>query len=57
MREPATIKGYMSLIRLIQDIPVSTLKGFDDLTEEQQEALLTMTADVDNNISNLFNNL
>jgi len=51
MKAPATIKGYLSIVNMLQTIPVSTLKGFDELPEDIQGDLLELTASIDNIIN------
>lgn len=53
MKEPTTIKGFLSLMALVQSIQVSTLKGFDLLSENDQQLLLFMKADIDNNLNEM----
>lgn len=55
MKEPQTIKGYISLIRKIDKIPVSHLKGFDELSKEQQKCLLALTAELANSLGEFDN--
>lgn len=48
MKEPATIKGYLALIRKIEKMMFSDKKGFDDLPENVQEAIGILSADISN---------
>ena len=51
MKEPKTIKGYIKLIRNIEKIAVSTLKGYDDLNQEQKNILSEISGQISNNIN------
>ncbi len=51
MKEITTIKAYIKLIKEIEKIPPSFLKGFDKLPVEKQELILLLSADISNNIN------
>lgn len=51
MKEPKTIKGYIKLIRNIEKIAVSTLKGYDNLNQEQKNILSEIGGQISNNIN------
>ena len=51
MKEPTTIKGYIRLIRNIEKIAVSTLKGYDKLNQEQKKILSEISGQISNNIN------
>ena len=51
MKEPSTIKGYVKLIRNIEKIAVSTLKGYDKLNQEQKNILAEISGQISNNIN------
>lgn len=51
MKEPKTIKGYIKLIRNIEKIAVSTLKGYDNLNQEQKNILSEISGQISNNIN------
>ncbi len=53
MRLPTTIKGYISLIKQIELIDCSSLKGFEDLSTGDQETLLILDAEISNQINEL----
>lgn len=51
MKEPKTIKGYIKLIRNIEKIAVNTLKGYDNLNQEQKNILSEISGQISNNIN------
>lgn len=53
MENPKTVKGYISLIRKIELISPSELKGFDNLPEEYREILSYLSADISNHINEI----
>lgn len=48
MKPPTTIKGYLSIVNMLQTIAVSHLKGFENLPVNVQGDLLELTASIDN---------
>lgn len=52
-KEPRTIKGYISLIKKIELIDPSSLKGFDKLSLEYQEILSFLSVDISNYINEI----
>ena len=53
MKEPKTIKGYISMIKFIEKIVISDKIGFDDLSEIQQYILIELSAEISNRIKDL----
>ena len=53
MKEPKTLKGYISLLRFIEQINPAEMKGFEKLTIEEQELLKTNWAEFSNIINEL----
>lgn len=53
MRMPKTIKGYISLIRRIEEVSVKSLKGFDDLSEHDKEILTFLDGNISNDINEI----
>lgn len=53
MNEPKTIKGYISLIKFIEKVTVSDKKGFDNLPQNQQDALIELSAAISNRIDDI----
>ena len=51
MRKPKTIKGYISLIRQLEKIHPTWLKGFDALPEEDKENLTALDVEISNSIN------
>lgn len=51
MKEPETIKGYVSLLRKIEKITISDKKGFENLPREHQLLLLELSAAISNIIN------
>ncbi len=52
MRMPKTVEGYVSLIRQIeQQVIISNLKGFDNLTNDKQKILQILDAEISNNVN------
>lgn len=53
MKEPKTIKGYISIIRWIEKITITDKSGFDKLSKNQQDALLELSAAISNRIEDI----
>ena len=53
MKEPKTIKGYISMIKFIEKIVISNKIGFDELSEIEQYALIELSAEISNRIKDL----
>ena len=53
MKEPKTIKGYISMIKFIEKIVISDKIGFDELSEIQQYVLIELSAEISNRIKDL----
>ena len=53
MKEPSTIKGYISIIKWIEKITITDKKGFDKLSKHQQDALLELSAAISNRIEDI----
>ena len=53
MKEPKTIKGYISIIKWIEKITITDKSGFDKLSKNQQDALLELSAAISNRIEDL----
>ena len=53
MKEPKTIKGYISMIKFIEKIVISDKIGFDELSEIEQYALIELSAEISNRIKEL----
>ena len=52
MQRPKTIKGYISIIRMLESkVFPSEMKGFDKLPEEEQKILNGLDADISNSIN------
>lgn len=50
MRKIKTVKGYISYLKKVANLPISTLKGYDLLRPDQQIILGAISAEIDNNI-------
>lgn len=50
-----TIKGYINALKRLDKICISTLKGFDKLSEEEQEELKLLSGDISNTLGVLKN--
>ena len=53
MKEPKTIKGYISMIKFLEKIVISDKIGFDELSEIQQYILIELSAEISNRIKDL----
>ena len=53
MKEPKTIKGYISIIKWIEKITITDKSGFDKLSKNQQDALLELSAAISNRIEDI----
>ena len=53
MKEPKTIKGYISMIKFIEKIVISDKIGFDELSELEQYILIELSAEISNRIKDL----
>ena len=53
MKEPKTIKGYISMIKFIEKIVISNKIGFDALSEIEQYTLIELSAEISNRIKEL----
>ena len=53
MKEPKTIKGYISMIKFIEKIVISNKIGFDELSEIEQYILIELSAEISNRIKDL----
>ena len=53
MKEPKTIKGYISMIKFIEKIVISDKIGFDELSEIEQYILIELFAEISNRIKDL----
>ena len=53
MKEPKTIKGYISMIKFIEKIVISDKIGFDELTEIEKYILIELSAEISNRIKDL----
>ena len=53
MKEPKTIKGYISMIKFIENIVISDKIGFDKLSEIEQYILIELSAEISNRIKDL----
>lgn len=53
MKEPKTIKGYISIIKWIEKITITDKSGFDKLSKSQQDALLELSAAISNRIEDI----
>ena len=53
MKEPKTIKGYISMIKFIEKIVISDKIGFDELSEIEQYILIELSAEISNRIKDL----
>ena len=53
MKQPKTIKGYISIIKFVEKIVVSDKIGFDKLSEIQQDALIELSAEISNRIKEI----
>jgi len=51
MRQPKTIKGYLSFVQKVADLPVYCLNGYDDLSREQKTNLASISGELANAIS------
>ena len=53
MKQPKTIKGYISIIKFVEKIVISDKIGFDKLSETQQDALIELSAEISNRIKEI----
>ena len=53
MKEPKTIKGYISIIKWIEKITITDKSGFDELSEIEQYILIELSAEISNRIKDL----
>ena len=53
MKEPKTIKGYISMIKFIEKIVISDKIGFDELSEIERYILIELSAEISNRIKDL----
>ena len=53
MKEPKTIKGYISMIKFIEKIVISDKIGFDELREIEKYILIELSAEISNRIKDL----
>ena len=53
MKEPKTIKGYISMIKFLEKIVISDKIGFDKLSEIEQYILIELSAEISNRIKDL----
>ena len=53
MKEPKTIKGYISIIKWFDRITITDKSGFDNLSKSQQDALLELSAAISNRIEDI----
>ena len=53
MKEPKTIKGYISMIKFIEKIVISDKIGFEELSEIEQYILIELSAEISNRIKDL----
>lgn len=53
MKEPKTIKGYISMIKFIEKIVISDKIGFDELSETEQYTLIELSAEISNRIKDI----
>ena len=53
MKEPKTIKGYISMIKFIEKIVISDKIGFDELSEIEQYILIELSAEISNRIKEI----
>ena len=53
MKDPKTIKGYISMIKFIEKIVISDKIGFDELSEIEQYILIELSAEISNRIKDL----
>ena len=53
MKEPKTIKGYISMIKFIEKIVISDKIGFDELSEIEKYILIELSAEISNRIKDL----
>lgn len=51
MKEPKTIKGYILMMRRIEKIPCSLLKGYDKLPHSDQNELSGLSGSIGNHIN------
>lgn len=48
MKNPKTIKGYISLCKRVANIPVSQLKGYEKLSDSEKILFGCISAEIDN---------
>ena len=53
MKKPKTIKGWLSIMRMIESIPISHLKGFDELKIDDKEKLKFLSGEISNGIQDI----
>ena len=51
MKEPKTVKAYLKIIRKIEMTAISTLNGFEKLSESQKEILIELSGQISNIIN------
>jgi hypothetical protein len=53
MKEPSTIKGFISIVKKISQMTLFDKKGFDELPIEKQEALLELIGAIENRLPDI----
>lgn len=53
MKEPKTIKGYISMMKKIELMIPSCMNGFDDLPKDIQDDLNELSAAISNRINEI----
>ncbi len=56
MYEPTTVKGFITLMRRIELMIPESLKGFDDLSEDDKQYIRDMSSEISNHINEVEHN-
>lgn len=51
MKRPLTIKAFLKMAMILRDVPLSSLKGYEKLTDDEEKALGFLTAGIANDMS------
>jgi len=51
MKKPASITGYLYLLKTIDSVNLNELKGFKNIPKEAKAQLICLSADISNSIS------
>lgn len=54
MKEPQTIKGYIALIKSIEEMTLEDKKGFEGLSESKKNILRELKGQISNELSEYY---